>query len=265
MIDSLDRADGYAATVSHFGPDSPRVAAKLEFGTRFSATWATTAAEVAEVRAWRDLGDPTPNAVLLDCTTIVTARSLLTSTSDGRITLPVLLAIVLVRSANRGELWSSLAELRADAAPYRARRVELERALADENVAVLEDVARAVETDVARLRTRLANSGPAAEELAITVAEALPEFATRPLGEIGPTLTALFAAGRALVPGPLVERILWRWTRPHYRFLSDVRAESRAIINTMPRIQRFWSVPPGEADGLIQRFRAVADLTQTPG
>ena len=179
-----------------------------------------------------------------------------------RIALPVLLAVVLLRSAGRGGLWSSLAELRAEGAAYRARRAELEIALADENEDVTADAARAVNAEVDRLSKRLAAAGPEAENLAVAVAEAVPEFATNQIGNIGPALSALFAGARQLVPADLGRRLVWKWTRPHYRFLSDVGAESRALINAIPRIQRFWSVPDHQSELLADRFQAVADLTR---
>jgi hypothetical protein len=175
------------------------------------------------------------------------------------IELPVLTAVVLARSATRGELWSSLAEVRAEATLYRARRADLEISLADGDQRTIDDVARAVRTEVARLRDRLRGNGRAMQESAVTVAEALPEVLSSPFGLLGPALSGLFAAGRALLPAELAERLIWRLTRPHYRFLSDIRTESRAITKAMPRIQRFWAVPDSQAAILADRFGRFAE------
>ena len=177
-----------------------------------------------------------------------------------RIRLPVLLAVLLRRSPDRSSLWAELARLRAEAAGYRGLRAELDDALAIGDEAVIHKVLKATTAEMTRLGDRFAANRASVEESAATMAEAMTTAASNPIGLIGPALTGLFAAARVLLPAEVGHRIVWRLTRPQYRFLSDVRAESRGITAAMPRIQKLWLIPDGEAEVLAERFAGFATL-----
>lgn len=176
------------------------------------------------------------------------------------IRLPVLLAVLLRRSARRASLWPELAQLREEASRYRARRAELDVALSIGDDAVVKKVAVAVAGEVAGLEERYATNEAALRESAVTTAEAMTAVASNPVGLIGPALSGLFAAARALLPPDLGRRIIWQMTRPQFRFLSDIRAESRGITLAMPRIQSLWLVSDAEAEALADRFARFGDF-----
>lgn len=183
--------------------------------------------------------------------------------------LPVFLALALNNASTRADLWAAIAELRAKAARFRARRAELDRALEVGNQKELKNIRNALGTDAKTLTEALAEAGAAAGKAAVTSVGTHPKAHLS--GQAAPwlvtALSAVIASARKLIPKETAQRLIWSRCRPDLRFLSDITADSRGVIDSLPNVQRLWGLSGATADEFAKRIDGIrtAGSAKKPG
>jgi hypothetical protein len=176
--------------------------------------------------------------------------------ADGQgLTVPAFLAVAIRRSGRtRAGVWAAVAELRAQARQFRARRAELDRALASKDAQAVAGVAKALAISAQSLAGLV---GDLTMESSTAVIERVAE------GDLDQVAlgAALFAAAlQGLFKSSTASKVLLRLTRPHLYFLTRIRQESDRIIDAMPDAADIWEIPEREQDSFAERTREIGGL-----
>jgi hypothetical protein len=164
------------------------------------------------------------------------------------LTLPVFLAVALSQAGSRDDVWARLATLRAKAGTFRTHRADLDAVLAVGGRS--RDALRlkqAVHSDAMKLSEQVG-----AAVLATGTVAGFAGLAT--VREVAAGLTAFFVLQSAAANRDAAQRAWWRMTARHLYFLSDMRAQSQQMTNSLPTVSRLWDLP--NRAGFERRFKA---------
>jgi hypothetical protein len=175
---------------------------------------------------------------------------------DVRLRLPVFLAIAIRRASEPNDLWSAVAKLRGDAKPYRARRSDLDAALARGDLKEVKRLAKALTTDVDSILTV---AGKAVATASMSVVE---EIAKGDVTGIASGVAAAEAVGKGLLASSVADRVMWRLRRPHLLWINDVMDEAKHLTEALPDFTRVWQIPEREQSMFLNRFPTMGALQQ---
>ncbi|MEV0319821.1 hypothetical protein ACIBKX_16985 [Streptomyces sp. NPDC050658] len=168
--------------------------------------------------------------------------------------LPVFLAVALADARRPEDVWPRLAELREQAGGFRARRAELDAALARGEVSdTSRELLMAVRSEAVKLTEVCGHGFSLMGKIAGRLTRATPP-------QLPDAVTTLLGIDAAKVPAGLGRRLWWQCFRPELRFLVQVRSQSREMTDAMPQVGRLWGLPPGRADGFRDRFEKLSRL-----
>jgi hypothetical protein len=170
--------------------------------------------------------------------------------------LPVFLALALNNAKTPADLWAAIAGLRTKAARFRQRRAELDHALEVGNQKEVKKIRAALGSDAATLTETMAEAGAAAGKAAITSVATHPSahMSGHPAPWLATGLSAVIAGARKLIPKETAQRLIWGRCRPDLRFLSDITMDSRAVIDSLPNVQRVWGLSGAQVDEFARRI-----------
>jgi hypothetical protein len=170
--------------------------------------------------------------------------------------LPVFVALALNIAKTPADLWAAIADLRTKAARFRERRTELDRALEVGNQKEMKKIRAALGAEAATLTETMADAGAAAGKAAITSVATHPSayLSGHAAPWLATGLSAVIAGARKLIPKQTAQRLIWGRCRPDLRFLSDIVMDSRAVIDSLPNVQRLWGLSGASVDEFAQRI-----------
>jgi hypothetical protein len=171
--------------------------------------------------------------------------------------LPVLLAVALRTAKEPGDLWDSLADMRAQSSRFRSRRTELDEALARRDLTEVSAVAKALTTDVDSVLKVLSEAAVAA---GLTV---VPSVATADVTGIAMSVAAAAAASKKLLSSSLGERLLWSLRRPELLWLSETVNQAKHLTEAWPDFSRVWRIPDRQRDDFAARLATAASMLRS--
>ena len=172
--------------------------------------------------------------------------------------LPVFLAVALRESAEPKDLWSTLAQLRSQAAPFRAHRAEMDQALARGDLKQAKQVARALNLSVTSL-LEVAGSATVAAGTAVLSAISKGDVDAVRMGVAGAT-----AASGPVLKSSFAERLLWRLRKPQLLWINDLVDQAQRLTEGLPDFARVWRLPLNRQAEFATRFNAMAALSGRP-
>ncbi|MGW6274284.1 hypothetical protein [Streptomyces sp. NPDC055060] len=168
--------------------------------------------------------------------------------------LPVFLAVALAGARRIEDLWPRLAELRTRARRFRARRLELDEALAlGEASDTSRQLLAAVRSEAVGLTEVCGHGFSLVTKIVGRLTRATP-------AQLPEEIATLMGIATAEVPADLRRRLWWQCFRPELRFLIQVRSQSREMTDALPKIGRLWGLPQGRAKGFRDRFEQLGAL-----
>jgi hypothetical protein len=177
--------------------------------------------------------------------------------------LPVFLALALNDAEHPPDVWGAVAELRSKAARFRERRAELDHAVDVGDDVKMKELRVAIGTEAANLTKTLGAVAGAAGKATITSLAAHPvaHGSGHPAPWLLTGLSAAIASAQKLIPKQTARRLIWRLCRPELRFLSDITMDSRAVMDSLPNVQRLWGLAGADVGEYARRLEGFRDPT----
>jgi hypothetical protein len=171
-----------------------------------------------------------------------------------KLRLPVFLALAVREAVSPEAVWDRLADLRQRAKSFRARRIELDAALARNDLQEVARVAKALHTDVDNV---LEIAGQATVAAGAAIVE---EIAKGDSIGVASGVAAVEAASGQLLSSSVADRVLWRLRRPHLLWMNDLIDQAKHITEALPDFARLWRIPENRTGVFASRFAGMAEL-----